>query len=102
MGKSKRENAAVQIDFIRPGSNSIRLSRDGRSARTASSGLTARHDARERALSLGQRQATQIRAIDREHIKAIAPKQGRFVDKNRVTKAKRHTHIGCRKAEASE
>jgi len=30
--------------------------------------------------------------------KSIAPKERRFVDKNRVTKEERHTHIGCRKA----
>ena len=29
--------------------------------------------------------------------KAIAPKDGRFVDKNRATKAERHTHIECHK-----
>jgi hypothetical protein len=29
--------------------------------------------------------------------KAIAPKERRFVDKNRVTKAERHTHVTCRK-----
>jgi hypothetical protein len=31
----------------------------------------------------------------------IAPKERRFVEKNRVTKAERHTHIGCKPA-ASE
>jgi hypothetical protein len=30
--------------------------------------------------------------------KAISPKEGRFVDKNRVTKAERHIHVTCRKA----
>lgn len=30
--------------------------------------------------------------------KDIAPKERRFVDKNRVTKAERHTHVTCRKA----
>jgi hypothetical protein len=31
--------------------------------------------------------------------KVIQPREGRFVDKNRVTKAERHTHITCPKAE---
>ncbi len=30
--------------------------------------------------------------------KVIAPKEHRFVDKNRVTKVERHTHVACRKA----
>jgi hypothetical protein len=30
--------------------------------------------------------------------KAIAPKDRRFVDRNRVTKAERHTHVGCQRA----
>ena len=30
--------------------------------------------------------------------KTIDPKERRFVDKNRVTKAERHTHVGCQKA----
>jgi DNA-directed RNA polymerase subunit N (RpoN/RPB10) len=34
--------------------------------------------------------------------KAIASKERRFVDKNRVTKAERHAHVGCQKAEASQ
>jgi len=29
--------------------------------------------------------------------KTIAPKERRFVDRNRVTKAERHTHVTCRK-----
>jgi uncharacterized Zn finger protein (UPF0148 family) len=29
--------------------------------------------------------------------KAIAPKERRFVDKNRVTKTERHAHITCHK-----
>jgi hypothetical protein len=29
--------------------------------------------------------------------KPIEPKEGRFVDKNRVTKEERHTHIACKK-----
>jgi hypothetical protein len=28
--------------------------------------------------------------------KRIEPKERRFVDKNRVTKAERHIHLGCR------
>ena len=28
--------------------------------------------------------------------KPIEPKQSRFVDKNRVTKAERHVHVGCK------
>jgi hypothetical protein len=32
--------------------------------------------------------------------KEIEPKERRFVDKNRVTKAERHTHVGCRNPEA--
>ena len=32
--------------------------------------------------------------------KEIGPKERRFVDKNRVTKAERHTHVGCRNPEA--
>jgi len=31
--------------------------------------------------------------------KAIAPEEPRFVEKNRVTKAERHSHVGCRKAD---
>ena len=31
--------------------------------------------------------------------KAIAPKERRFVEKDRVTKAERHTHVACRKDE---
>lgn len=31
--------------------------------------------------------------------KAIAPKERRFVEKNRVTKAEQHTHVTCRSAE---
>jgi hypothetical protein len=30
--------------------------------------------------------------------KRIGPKEGRFVDKNRVSKVERHTHIDCRSA----
>ena len=29
--------------------------------------------------------------------KSIAPKERRFVDRNRVTKAERHTHVACQK-----
>lgn len=29
--------------------------------------------------------------------KPIEPKAQRFVEKNRITKVERHTHIGCRK-----
>jgi hypothetical protein len=31
--------------------------------------------------------------------KEIEPREPRFVDKNRVTKAERHTHISCAKGE---
>jgi predicted nucleic acid-binding Zn ribbon protein len=31
--------------------------------------------------------------------KPINPGERRFADKNRVTKAERHTHVTCRKAE---
>jgi hypothetical protein len=31
--------------------------------------------------------------------KPIQPKEGRFVDKNRVTKVERHTHLDCARAE---
>jgi hypothetical protein len=34
--------------------------------------------------------------------KEIAPKERRFVEKNRVTKAERHTHVICRKADRSQ
>ncbi|HJR58641.1 MAG TPA: hypothetical protein VJ813_04565 [Vicinamibacterales bacterium] len=30
--------------------------------------------------------------------KPIDPREGRFADKNRVTKAERHVHVGCQKA----
>jgi hypothetical protein len=30
--------------------------------------------------------------------KPIEPREGRFVDKNRVTKAERHVHISCKEA----
>ena len=30
--------------------------------------------------------------------KPIDPKEGRFADKNRVTKVERHVHRGCQKA----
>ena len=30
--------------------------------------------------------------------KPIDPKERRFADKNRVTKAERHTHVSCQKA----
>jgi hypothetical protein len=33
--------------------------------------------------------------------KAIEPKERRFVDKNRVTKAERHTHLVCHSTEAA-
>jgi hypothetical protein len=32
--------------------------------------------------------------------KDIAPKERRFVDKNRITKVERHTHLSCKKAES--
>jgi len=32
--------------------------------------------------------------------KSIAPKERRFVDKNRVTKEERHTHVTCHTAHA--
>ena len=31
--------------------------------------------------------------------KPIEPKERRFVDKNRVTKTERHTHVDCARAE---
>ena len=31
--------------------------------------------------------------------KSIAPKERRFVDKNRATKVERHTHVACHKSE---
>ena len=31
--------------------------------------------------------------------KSIEPREGRFVDKNRLTRAERHTHINCRSVE---
>jgi hypothetical protein len=31
--------------------------------------------------------------------KPIAPKESRFVDKHRATKAERHTHAACRKTQ---
>jgi len=31
--------------------------------------------------------------------KVIEPKAQRFVEKNRITKVERHTHIGCQKPE---
>ena len=31
--------------------------------------------------------------------KSIGPKERRFVDKNRVTKVERHTHVACQKSE---
>jgi hypothetical protein len=34
--------------------------------------------------------------------KEISPSDRRFVDKNRVTKAERHTHIGCKKPDAHD
>ena len=34
--------------------------------------------------------------------KAIASKDCRFVDKNRVTKVVRYAHVGCHKPEASQ
>ena len=30
--------------------------------------------------------------------KSIAPKERRFVDKNRVTRVERHTHLACHKS----
>jgi hypothetical protein len=30
--------------------------------------------------------------------KSIDPKERRFVEKNRVTKSERHTHVSCQKA----
>jgi len=30
--------------------------------------------------------------------KAIAPRERRFVDKNRLSKVERHTHIDCQKS----
>jgi hypothetical protein len=33
--------------------------------------------------------------------KLIEPKERRFVDKNRVTKSERHTHVDCPRAETS-
>jgi ribosomal protein L37E len=33
---------------------------------------------------------------------AISPKDRRFVDKNRVTKVERHTHIDCQKSKSSD
>ena len=31
--------------------------------------------------------------------KPIEPQEGRFVDKNRVTKAERHVHTSCKKTD---
>ena len=31
--------------------------------------------------------------------KSIAPKERRFVEKNRVTKSERHTHLACQKSD---
>jgi len=33
--------------------------------------------------------------------KAIEPKERRFVDKNRTTKAERHSHLACHNSEAA-
>jgi hypothetical protein len=30
--------------------------------------------------------------------KPIEPKEGRFADKNRITKVERHVHLGCLKS----